>query len=89
VTLVCAFLYYRPLRTYLEKRDALAARKAEVVSLRSERLTLRRRLAASKSPGVLLLEARRLGLVKPGEHLFIVKGIPAWRKRHSTLGSHG
>jgi hypothetical protein len=27
-------------------------------------------------------EARRLGLVKPGERLFIVKGIAAWRKNH-------
>jgi hypothetical protein len=24
-------------------------------------------------------EARRLGLVKPGERLFIVQGIDAWR----------
>jgi hypothetical protein len=30
----------------------------------------------------LVREARRLGLVKPGERLFIVKGIPAWRKHH-------
>ena len=30
----------------------------------------------------LVREARRLGLVKPGERLFIVRGIPAWRKHH-------
>jgi hypothetical protein len=30
----------------------------------------------------LIREARRLGLVKPGEQLFIVRGIAAWRKRH-------
>jgi hypothetical protein len=27
----------------------------------------------------LLREARRLGFVKPGEQLFIVRGIAAWR----------
>jgi hypothetical protein len=27
-------------------------------------------------------EARRLGLVKPHEKLFIVRGISAWRKHH-------
>ncbi len=27
-------------------------------------------------------EARRLGYVKPGERLFIVKGINAWRRAH-------
>ena len=75
VTLACAFLYYRPLQTYLHKREALAQRRAEVAELRAERTKLRRRLAASTHPAVLLLEARRLGLVKPGERLFIVKGI--------------
>jgi len=30
----------------------------------------------------LIREARRLGLVKPGERLFIVRGIAAWRKHH-------
>ena len=30
----------------------------------------------------LVREARRLGLVKPGERLFIVKGIADWRKHH-------
>jgi hypothetical protein len=29
----------------------------------------------------LAREARALGYVKPGEHLFIVKNIDAWRRR--------
>ena len=29
-------------------------------------------------------EARRIGYVKPGERLFVVKGIPAWRKARSS-----
>ena len=82
VTIVCAFLYYRPLQTYLHKREALAERQAEVAALRAEHRRLERRVAASGRPGVLLLEARRLGLVKPGERLFIVKGIPEWRRRY-------
>jgi hypothetical protein len=27
-----------------------------------------------------------LGFVKPGEHLFIVKGIEAWKKAHTIDG---
>ena len=27
-----------------------------------------------------------LGYVRPGEHLFIVKGIEAWEKAHSRIG---
>jgi cell division protein FtsB len=85
-----AFLYYRPLRTYLETRSTLEERRAEVRRLEAEHTQLERRLAASTSAAALALEARRLALVKPGERLFIVKGIAAWRRAHrATLGRGG
>jgi cell division protein FtsB len=84
VTVVCAFLYVQPLKTYVDKRGDLDRKLAEVRALRVERDALRRRVAASSSTEALVREARRLGLVKPGEHLFIVKGIQAWRKAHLT-----
>jgi cell division protein FtsB len=83
--LLIAVLYYKPIRAYVETRHALAGRAAEVRSLRRERATLRRRLSVSTSEDALAREARRLGFVKPGERLFIVKGIPAWRRLQSTL----
>ena len=45
----------------------------------------------SRARPTLAREARRLGLVKPGEQLFIVKGIPAWRaaKRTGTTLARG
>ena len=85
VVVLIALLYYKPVRTYIERRHALAGRTAEVRGLRSERDHLRRRLAAVTSERALTLQARRLGFVKPGERLFIVKGIPLWRRLHSTL----
>ena len=72
---LCAFLYYRPISSYLETRAALAERREDVQSLRAERNRLERRVAFSVSERALALEARRLGFVKPGERLFIVKGI--------------
>ena len=75
-----AFLYYHPLRTYLDTRDALEQRSAEVQSLRAEKRSLERRLVEADTPEALAREARRLGYVKPGERLFIVKGIDAWRR---------
>jgi cell division protein FtsB len=75
-----AFLYYRPVRSYLEAKHALAQRAAEVQALRAQHARLQRRLAASDSGLALVREARRLGLVKPGERLFIVTGISAWRR---------
>ena len=78
---VVALLYYRPLKSYVETRSALETRAAEVRSLRAERDDLARRLADADTPEALARRARRLGLVKPGERLFIVKGIDEWRKR--------
>jgi cell division protein FtsB len=87
--LLIGFLYYKPVRTYIETRHTLAGRAAEVADLRAERGALKRRLAVSTSDEALTREARRLGLVKPGERLFIVKGIPAWRRHQSTLDGRG
>ena len=32
-------------------------------------------------------EARQMNLVRPGERLFIVKGIPEWRRAHTMRGN--
>jgi cell division protein FtsB len=82
VVVFIAFLYSQPLRSYLSTRDALAERSAEVRSLREQKLRLERRLEDGDTPAALMREARRLGYVKPGERLFIVKGINSWRRAH-------
>jgi cell division protein FtsB len=87
--LLIALLYYRPLHTYVSTHDALADRAREVRQLRSERRTLERRVAASTSEAALVRAARRLGLVRPGERLFIVKGIEAWQQAQRTIRRHG
>ena len=87
--LLMAFLYYKPVRSYLETRDALDARRAEVARLARQRGPLERRLARSTTPAALLREARRLGFVKPGERLYIVKGIAEWRQARATIARDG
>jgi len=77
-----AFLYSQPLRSYLSARDSLSERTQEVRELRAEKLRLQRRLAEGDTPEALTREARRLGYIRPGERLFIVKGIGAWRRAH-------
>ena len=79
---VLGFLYYRPISSYLETRHALDARRANVSALRATRYDLEARLAASSSTIALARAARRIGYVRPGEQLFIVKGIAAWRRAH-------
>ena len=82
-------LYYRPLKTYFGTKQTLVQRRAEVSGLRAERRTLERKLADTATDSALVREARRLGYVKPGERLFIVKGLEAWRRTQRTIRRHG
>jgi cell division protein FtsB len=79
-------LYYRPLHDYLDASSQRSVRLAAVRQLRAEQAALERRLRRASSVAVLAREARTLGYVRPGEHLFIVKDVPQWRRRHA--GSH-
>jgi len=81
---VAVYLYYRPIASYVETRNDLTTRRAEVESLRLVRAELELRLVNSTSVESLEREARRINYVKPGERLFVVKGIPAWRKARSS-----
>lgn len=92
VACLIGLLYLQPIRSYVKARDVLATRQAEVRALQLEQRTLRRRVAESTNGVALLREARRLGLVRPGERLFVVKGIDAWRRasgRRATIAEDG
>lgn len=78
------FLYYRPVQAYVRAQDALRQRTEEVRRLTAEKARLHRRLALDESGATLVREARRLGLVRADERLFIVKGIDAWRKARAA-----
>jgi cell division protein FtsB len=81
---VVAFLYARPIASYTQTRDELAVRRAEVDLLRTEKTRVAARLAQASSVEVLARDARRIGQVRPGEQLFIVKGLDAWRRQHAS-----
>ena len=67
--------YVRPLQAYFRARDDVAAGRAEVARMTAERTRLEGRLADAGTDEFVEREARKLGLVKPGERLFIVKGL--------------
>ena len=52
----------------------------EVERLRIAKAELELRLVNSTSLEATQREARRIGYVLPGEQLFVVKGIPEWRR---------
>jgi cell division protein FtsB len=83
LVVLLGLLYYRPVRAYVETRRALHDRSAEVAALTARKRQLEERLAEIRSGATLVRGARRLGLVKPGERLFIVRGIPEWRRAHA------
>ena len=82
LVLAIGYAYYHPLRSWVERRHELSSRRAEVGRLAGEKRALQDRLQFSASSDALAREARRLGFIRPGEHLFIIKGIEAWMKQH-------
>jgi cell division protein FtsB len=69
-------LYIGPSISFVRTYQEAQTRRGEVRSLQAENARLRARKQALKSPATLEREARRLGLVKPGEKPFVVKGLP-------------
>jgi cell division protein FtsB len=92
--ILVGLLYYRPLHDFVDARSQRAVRVAAVRQLEKEHTALERRLKRASSVTVLEQEARSLGYILPGEHLFIVKDIPQWRRgqhahRHAASRGHG
>jgi cell division protein FtsB len=81
-------LYYRPLHDYFGARSQRAVQVAAVRKLQHEQAALERRLRHASSDAALTAAARTLGYARPGEHLFIVKDIPQWRRRHHAARGH-
>jgi cell division protein FtsB len=78
VLIAVALAYIQPLRAYRESRGEVAKRRAEIAVLERETAALAERARLTDDESFLEREARRLGLVRPGERLFIVKGIEEW-----------
>jgi cell division protein FtsB len=80
VVLAIAAAYVHPLRSYREARSLVAQKKTEVKQLAKANGVLERRLSLAGTEEFVLREARKLGLVRTGERLYIVKGVERERK---------
>jgi cell division protein FtsB len=72
--------YIHPLRGYQAAQARVKERRVDLAALQRENTQLERRLALSGKDSFLEREARRIGLVRPGERLYIVKGVEEWRR---------
>jgi cell division protein FtsB len=76
VLLGMLFLYVGPARSYWSTVQEAKHRRAEVSRLKHENTKLRARRDALRNPAALEREARRLGMVRPGERSYVVKHLP-------------
>jgi cell division protein FtsB len=70
-------LYVGPARSYFATRSQAAEKRQVVEGLQRENRRLKQRAAALRGTAAIEREARRLGMVRPGERAYVVKGLPA------------
>jgi cell division protein FtsB len=79
VLCVILILYISPVVHWIEQSRTASHERSQVQSLQAEHDALKSRLHELRSPGAVEREARRLGMVGPGEKAYVVRGIPAGR----------
>jgi cell division protein FtsB len=70
------YLYIGPTKTWVSTWREAGQKREEVATLRAENERLRVRRDALKRQSSLEREARRLGMVKAGERMYVVEGLP-------------
>src|SRR3954471_9649581 len=70
------FLYVNPARSYLDTLRESHHRRAEVRGLLNENKRLQAKRRALDDPHTLEAAARKLGMVRPGERPYVVRGLP-------------
>ena len=81
VLVLIGLSYIHPLRSYRHAQADVAKRKAAIAALERQNAELSRKLTLAGESDFVVREARRLGLVRPGEHLFIVNGAESEKER--------
>ena len=76
VLLVLVYLYAGPARSFWTTMHEAKQRRAEVAVLKRENARLRARRATLREQSALQREARRLGMVKPGERPYVIEHLP-------------
>ena len=76
--LICVFafvlyLYVGPARTWVTTYAEAKRKRAEVEDVRAHNTRLQERKRQLRARGAVELEARRLGMVKAGEKLYVVE----------------
>ena len=76
VLVVLLGLFIGPARSYVSTWQKAKHDRAVVASLKRENTRLKAERAALTHPAVLEREARGLGMTRPGERVFVLRGLP-------------
>jgi cell division protein FtsB len=76
VLVVLVYLYAGPAHSYWDTVHQAKQRRAEVAELKRENERLRARREALRGASALEREARRLGMVRPGERPYVLEHLP-------------
>jgi cell division protein FtsB len=68
--------YIGPTTAYLRAWGLAKDTRAEVQDLRTDNDRLRARAKRLQDPEAIELEARRIGMARPGERAYVVRGLP-------------
>ena len=79
VFLVLLLLYIGPAKSYIHTLGESNSRADQVRALEREHAKLEARKRALANPDVVEAEARRLGMVRPGERPFVMRNLPHGR----------
>jgi cell division protein FtsB len=67
--------YLNPLVNLLQAWQGSKASEQQLAQLKQEKVELTQQLREVSSPATLEREARKLGMVRPGEHAYVVHGL--------------
>ena len=81
ILVAIALSYIHPLTSYRHAQKEVAQRQASIAALERGNQELTEKLLDAGTDDFVVREARRLGLVREGEHLFIVKGVESPEER--------
>jgi cell division protein FtsB len=70
---VIVLLYVSPVKHWIQQSRTQAHQEQELRGLQRENARLEGRLQTLRAPGAIDREARRLGMVKPGERAFVLE----------------
>jgi cell division protein FtsB len=68
--------YLGPTANYLESWRLAKQTRAELIDLRTDSTRLRERAKRLRDQNTIELEARRIGMARPGERAYVIRNLP-------------